>query len=62
MASTGEITDAWITGSLEIEEDNDMDVDSGFVRLRETMKTVISASVDARLVINHALIEMVKDT
>ena len=59
MASTGEITDAWITGSLEVEEDNDMDVDSGHVRLGETLKTVISAAADARLVVNHALMEMI---
>jgi hypothetical protein len=61
MASTGEITDAWITGSLEVEEEDDMDVDSGHVRLGETLKTVISAAADARLVVNHALMEMIKE-
>ena len=61
MASTGEITDAWITGSLEVAEEGDMDVDSGYVRFGETLKKMISAAADARLVINHALIEMNKE-
>jgi ribonuclease PH len=61
MASTGEITDAWITGVLEVEEDDDMDVDSGHVRFGEVLKTVVSAAGDARMVINHALMEMVKE-
>ena len=60
MASTGEITDAWITGSLEVDEEDDMDVDSGHVRLGEMLKKVVSAAADARLVVNHALMEMVK--
>jgi ribonuclease PH len=61
MASTGEITDAWITGSLEVDEEGDMDVDSGHVRLGEMLKKVVSAAADARLVVNHALMEMVKE-
>jgi ribonuclease PH len=60
MASTGEITDTWITGSLEVEDENGMDVDSGHVRLGEMLKTVVAAAADARLVINHALLETVK--
>ena len=61
MASTGEITDVWITGSLEMDEEDDMDVDSGHVRLGEMLKKVVPAAGDARLVVNHALIEMVKE-
>lgn len=61
MASTGQITDAWITGPLEIEEDDDMELDSGPVRYGQVIKTMISAAGDARLVINHALMEMVKE-
>lgn len=61
MASTKEITDAWITGSLELEEEDDMDVDSGHARLGGTLKTVVTAASDARLVINHALMELVKE-
>jgi len=61
MASTKEITDAWIIGSLEMEEENDMQVDSGYERLGQTLKTVVTAATDARLVINHALVELVKE-
>ena len=61
MASTGEITDSWITGSLEVDEEDDMDVDSGHVRLSEMLKKVVSAAAEARLVVNHALMEMVKE-
>jgi len=61
MATTGEITDLWVSGSLEIEEEGDMDVDSGHVRFGEMVKKVVSAAADARLVINHALMELVKE-
>lgn len=61
MASTGEITDLWLTGSLEVDEEGDMDIDSGHIRLGETLKKVIAAAADARLVVNHALTEMVKE-
>ena len=61
MASTGEITDTWITGSLEVDEEDDMDVDSGHIKLGEMLKKVVSAAADARLVVNHALMEMVKE-
>lgn len=61
MASTKEITDAWISGSLEIDEEGDMDVDSGHARLGQTLRSVVSAAADARLVINHALMELVKE-
>jgi len=61
MASTGEITDAWITGQLEMEANGDMDLDSGHVRFGEVLKTAVSAAEDARLVINHALMQMVKE-
>jgi ribonuclease PH len=61
MASTGEITDLWLTGSLEVDEEGDMDIDSSHVRLGETLKKVTAAAADARLVINHALMEMVKE-
>jgi len=62
MASMGEITDVWISGSLEVEDEDDMHIDSGHVRLGESLKTVISAAADARLVVNHALMEHVKET
>ena len=62
MASMGEITDVWISGSLEVEVEDDMHIDSGHVRLGESLKTVISAAADARLVVNHALMEHVKET
>jgi hypothetical protein len=58
----GEITDVWISGSLEVEDEDDMHIDSGHVRLGESLKTVISAAADARLVVNHALMEHVKET
>jgi len=61
MASTGEITDLWITGALEVEEEDEMDVDSGGGRFGEVLKTVVASAADARLVINHALMEMVKE-
>jgi hypothetical protein len=61
MASVGEITDLWVTGGLEIEEEGDMDVDSGHVRFGEAVKTVVLAAADARLVINHALMALVKE-
>ena len=61
MASTGEITDAWITGSLEADEEDDMDTDSGNIRFGEMLKMVVTAAADARLVVNHALMEMVKE-
>ena len=61
MASTGEITDVWITGALEVEEEDEMDVDSAGVKFGEILKTVVSSAADARLVINHALMEMVKE-
>lgn len=61
MASTGEITDMWVTGSVEIEEEGDMDLDSGHVRFGEMLKKAVSAAADARLVINHALMELVKE-
>ena len=61
MASTGEITDLWVMGSLEIEEEGDMDVDSGHVRFGAMVKKVVSAAADSRLVINHALMELVKE-
>lgn len=61
MASKAEITDAWITGSLEVEEEGDMDVDSGHVRFSEMLKRTVSAAADARLVVNHAILEMVKE-
>jgi len=62
MTSTGEITDMWISGPLEVGDEEDMDVDSGrAVRLPEVMEKVVSAAADARLVINHALMEMVKE-
>jgi ribonuclease PH len=61
MASTKKITDTWITGSLEMEEESDMDVDSGHARLGQTLKTVIGSASDARLVVNHALMELIKE-
>lgn len=61
MASTGEITDMWITGSVEIEEEGDMDLDSGHVRFGEMLKKAVSAAADARLVINYALMDLVKE-
>lgn len=61
MASTGEITDLWLTGSLEVDEEGDMDIDSGHIRLGETLRKVVAAAADARLVVNHALTEMVKE-
>lgn len=62
MASTGEITDMWISGSVEVNDEGDMDIDSGnTVRLKEVVNKVVSAAADARLVINHALMEMVKE-
>jgi hypothetical protein len=38
-----------------------MELDSGPVRYGQVIKTMISAAGDARLVINHALMEMVKE-
>jgi ribonuclease PH len=61
MASMGKVTDLWVTGSVEVEEEGDMDVDSGHVRFGEILKKVVSAAADARLVINHALMELVKE-
>jgi exosome complex component MTR3 len=61
MASMGKVTDLWVTGSVEVEEEGDMDVDSGHVRFGEMLKKVVSAAADARLVINHALMELVKE-
>jgi ribonuclease PH len=61
MASTGEITDTWITGSLELEDEDEMDVDSGNVRFGDVLKQVVSAAAESRLVVNHALMEMVKE-
>jgi len=62
MASTGDITDVWISGSLEVEDEDDMQMDSGHVRLGEILKQVVSAAADARLVINHTLMEHIKET
>jgi exosome complex component MTR3 len=61
MASMGKVTDLWVTGSVEVEEEGDMDVDSGHVRFGEMLKKAVSAAADARLVINHALMELVKE-
>jgi ribonuclease PH len=61
MASMGKVTDLWVTGSVEVEEEGDMDVDSGHLRFGEMLKKVVSAAADARLVINHALMELVKE-
>jgi len=61
MASMGKVTDLWVTGSVEVEEEGDMDVDSGHVRFGEMLKKLVSAAADARLVINHALMELVKE-
>jgi ribonuclease PH len=61
MASMGKVTDLWVTGSVEVEEEGDMDVDSGHVRFGEMLKKVVTAAADARLVVNHALMELVKE-
>jgi hypothetical protein len=60
-ASVGEITDMFITGALEVERDDDMDVDGGQTRFGVVVKAVVEAAGEARLVINHALMEMVKE-
>jgi hypothetical protein len=61
MASVGEITDMFIAGALEVERDDDMDVDGGQIRFGGVVKAVVEAAGDARLVINHALMETVKE-
>ena len=61
MASMGEITDTFLSGAFTVEGDSDMDVDNGQVQFSEVIKAAVGAAADARLVINHALMEMVKE-
>ena len=61
MASLGEITDTFLSGALKVDGDDDMDVDDGQVQFGEVIKAAVGAAADARLVINHALMEMVKE-
>jgi ribonuclease PH len=61
MASTKEVTDLWITGGLEMEEEGDMEVDSAHATVGGTLLRLVTAADDARLVVNHALMEMVKE-